>query len=134
MFGAWEQADDLQELAGILIGKYYGLSHIDIDDILFARETETTPKAYAKTYSMSQHPIQLYCRKSFAIVFFEQSCELLTARQRAILMFHELMHIPESGFKLVQHDVKDFYAALRLGGIDWARPGAEVPDILGGDQ
>lgn len=134
MFGAWEQADDLQELAGILIGKYYGLSHIDINDILFARETETTPKAYAKTYSMSQHPIQLYCPKPFAIVFFEQSCELLSKRQRAILMFHELMHIPESGFKLAQHDVKDFYAALRLGGINWARYGAEVPDILGGDQ
>lgn len=48
-------------------------------------------------------------------------------------MFHELSHIPILGDKLIDHNIKDFYEVLQLG-IDWARNGADVPDILNKEE
>lgn len=128
----WEVADDLRELAQRVIAARSEVAHVDIADVLFVREYETSPKALARCFRLADHPIGVFTPCRFAIVFYEWLCGELSERQRAIVMWHELMHIPLLGDRLVEHDVKDFVRVLGLAGIDWQTPGADVPDILGG--
>jgi predicted metallopeptidase len=53
----------------------------------------------------------------------------MSNNQKAILMLHELMHIPAIGERLIDHNVKDFINILRMD-VDWSLPGKEVIDIL----
>ena len=55
--------------------------------------------------------------------------DYFTEKQRAILMYHELLHIPVIGNRLIKHNIEDFFEVLQMG-IDWASFGAEVPNIL----
>lgn len=125
----WERAPDLEELAEQLIQRYEQVAHVEIDETLFLKEFETKPKALARCYNLNDHPIGLYTDKRWAIVFYEANCDYMTPQQRALLMLHELMHIPARGNKLVDHDVKDFRVVLGID-LDWAEPGREVPDIM----
>jgi len=126
----WESAPDLLELAEKVIDKRDEVRHVDTEDVLFLREYELKPKALAMTFSLVRHPIGFFTPKRFAIVFYMQNCDCMTDRQLALLMLHELMHIPAIGDKLVQHNVKDFFEVLRVD-LKWSWPGQEVPDILG---
>lgn len=121
----WRFAADLKELAEAVIR-----CRDEVSDVLFARELVTKPNALASTYRLVWHPIGLYTDKRFGIVFYWQNCDYMTNRQLALMMLHELMHIPAIGDKLVKHDVQDFRAVLGVD-LDWAKPGREVPDILG---
>ena len=106
------------------------VAHVEVDDILFLRELETKPGGtLARTYRLVDHPIGFYITARFAIVVYDQNTDYMSANQLAILVLHELMHIPELGDKLVDHDVKDFRSVLGID-LDWARPGQEVMDIL----
>lgn len=126
----WKRAYDLQELASRIITARPEVDHIDVDEVLFLREHEMKPKALARTYRLSEHPIGLYTTKRFAIVFYWQNCDYMTTQQLALLMLHELLHIPAIGDRLVKHDVQDFRTVLGVD-LDWAMPDQEVPDILG---
>lgn len=84
----------------------------------------------ARCYCLKDHPIGFYTPHRFAIVFYRQHMDWMSDRQQAILMWHELKHIPEKGDKLVQHDVQDFHTILREAGLYWGNPDGEVPDIL----
>jgi hypothetical protein len=125
----WEDAPDLLALARRVIEKREEVMHVDTEDVLFLWELETKPRALAMTYSFRDYPIGFFTPKRFGIVFFRQNCDYMTDRQLALLMFHELMHIPPVGNKLVRHNVQDFITILRID-LDWANPGREVPDIL----
>lgn len=131
----WIEAPDLRDLAEKVIAKREDLAHVDIAEVIFLWELETKPKAQggtvmARCYSIEDHPIGVFTPARFAIVFYQRSMEWMSDRQQAILMWHELKHIPEKGKKLVNHDVQDFYAVLREAGLDWGDPNGEVPDIL----
>ncbi len=123
------EAPELRELACKVILSREEVFHVDVNEILFLKEIETMPKASARTYNLIDHPIELFTSKPFAIVFYESMIDYFTEEQRAILMFHELMHIPMLKNRLTDHDVKDFIDVLKLG-VDWSRPGAQVPNIL----
>ena len=125
----WEHAEDLRDLAVRIISTQEFVSHVDPHDVLFLWEREEEPKATARTYRLINHPIQVFTDKRFAIVFYWQNCDYMSPAQLAILMLHELMHIPPTGDKLIDHDVKDFRAILGLD-LDWSEPGRDVPDIL----
>jgi len=125
----WQDAPELAKLAADIVAVRPEVAHVEVDDILFLRELETKPGGtLARTYRLVDHPIGFYIT-GFAIVIYNQNTDYMSARQMAILMLHELMHIPERGNKLVDHDVKDFRSVLGID-LDWARPGREVMDIL----
>jgi predicted metallopeptidase len=125
----FQEAPDLKELAKKVIAAREEVGHIDVEEVLFLKEIATMPKAAARCYSFYHHPINFFTKERFGIVFYESNIVHFTEKQRAILMFHELSHIPILGDKLIDHNIKDFYEVLQLG-IDWARNGADVPDIL----
>ena len=70
--------------------------------------------------------------------------ESLHRTVRALLIFHELLHIPEGGCdptskahrKTTPHDTQDFLTVLAIAGstsvekLNWCRPDAKIPDIL----
>jgi predicted metallopeptidase len=125
------EAPELKELARKVIFVREEVYHVDVNDVLFLKELETMPPAAARTYNLNDHPIQVFTHKHFAIVFYESKIDYFTDEQRAILMFHELMHIPTLKNRLIDHDVKDFHEVLKLG-VDWSQPNATVPNILEG--
>ncbi len=125
----FREAESLTELALKVIDAREECHHIDPNEILFLQELETRPNAAAKTFNLQQHPMQFYTDKKYCIVFYEANIDYYSLEQKALLMFHELLHIPAIGRRLVDHDIKDFFDVLSLG-IDWSFPGAQVPDIL----
>lgn len=129
----WEESDEMRNLALRLISARDEVSHIDIEQVLFLKELETKPPATARCYRMHTHPIGLFTDKPWAIVFYIMQCDYMSEEQLTLLMFHELMHIPPTGDKLVNHNIQDFREVLGID-IDWAQPGQKVPDILEGDN
>jgi predicted metallopeptidase len=131
----WEKADDLKELAINVINARPEVGHVDAERVLFLWEIqEIKGSALGRCYSLAGHPIKFYTNHAFAIVFYQAKTEALSPQQLALLMLHELLHIPALGDKLVDHDMKDFYQVITAAGVDfsWAEPGANVPDILKG--
>ncbi len=127
----WTQPEWMRELAEKVIASRDEVRHVDIDEVLFLVEHETKPKsAIAKCYKFGTDPINFFTDAEYAIVFYWQWCDLLSEEQLAILMLHELMHIPiSSHLPLVKHTVQDFKEILEID-LDWSRPGQEVPNIL----
>lgn len=125
----FEEAPDFQEIAARLVAKVDNVAHVDLDDVLFFREhQETGGKFLAKCYKFGDHPIGFFTDKRYGIVVYWAKCDYMTPAQLALLLCHEMMHIPAYGDKLVDHDVKDFRAILGVN-LDWHEPGAEIPDI-----
>lgn len=126
---AWEEAPDLAELAARVIAARPEVAHVEIEDVLFAWELETAPRAIARCYRLIGHPIGLFTNQRWAVVFYKQNMDHMSSRQQALLMLHELLHIPERGDRLVEHNVQDFAGVLGID-LHWSAPGREVLDIL----
>jgi len=132
----WQIADDLKQLARAVINARDEVAHINPDDVLFLRQYEDIGgKALARCFSTVGHPIGYFERRKFIIVFYALRTDDLTPQQSALLILHELLHIPAIGDKLIDHDIKDFCRVLAAADYDygWAEPGANVPDILKGE-
>jgi len=125
----YEESQELIGMAQALIDRYDFARHIDVNTVLFLDESETQPKALAKTFSLHDHPMQFFATNEFCIVFYRQNIDYFTREQLQILMAHELMHIPALGHKLIDHPVKDFPSILMID-INWAGMNVEVPDLL----
>lgn len=126
----FKESQGLKDLAAKIISKRPEVRYIDVNDVLFLREYESKPPASARCFRLVGHPIQAFRPETFSIVFYEANIDHMTPQQRALLMFHELMHIPETGDKLIDHTIKDFSEIIGVGGTDWSRPNKDVPDIL----
>lgn len=126
----WEEAPDLKELAAKIISTRDEVAHVEIDQVLFLRELETKPPALARCYRFINHPIGFFCEKPWGIVVYWQLADYMSQEQLALLLMHEMMHIPATGDKLVNHNVQDFREVLGID-LDWTEPGRKVPDILG---
>jgi len=124
----WEESEYMQEMAALIIVSREEVAHIDIDEVLFLFERETKPQALARCYSLNQHPIGLFTEKKFCIVFYWRNMDYMSEQQKKLLMFHELLHIPPLGNKLIHHNVQDFREVLGVD-LDWQEAGREVPDI-----
>jgi len=125
--------DELREIARQVISVRPEVAHVELDQVLFLRDVKGGPSGtMARCYSLSGHPVEYFTEHRFCIVAYEKNTFYLSAPQLALLIFHELMHIPQRGDKLVDHGVKDFEKILGLGGVFWSAPGEDVPDILGG--
>jgi hypothetical protein len=131
------ESQELRDLAEQLISNREEVAHIDINDVLFLREYQTRPgkgQIMAMTYRLDNHPIQLFSGCRFAIVFYDNNCSYMSWNQMKILMYHELLHIPENPLLikgLIPHSVQDFGRVLSID-LNWAKAGRDVPDILEG--
>lgn len=74
-------------------------------------------------------PMRAFIPFKFIITFYDYNVSLLTENQKKVLMYHELRHIDTDG-SLIPHDIEDFSDILKKYGLQWAKPGQEVPDIL----
>ena len=124
-----KQSEKIKEIAEKLISIHDRVAHIEINKVLFLINLEEQPKALARCYSFSSHPINFFTDKKFCIVVYDQNTDWMTDKQLAILILHELMHIPLIGNKLIDHNVKEFSQILDID-LNWCKKGQEVPDIL----
>ena len=125
----FQESKELYFIAIKLINRINRVAHINVNEVLFLDEFETTPKALARCFIFGDHPITFLIRQKYCIVRYRANCDYLSPEQVTILVLHELMHIPLEGNKVIDHDVKDFQALLKLR-PDWAAEGVEVPNIL----
>jgi len=132
MKGFFTEDAEIREIARLVIEVRPEVAHVEIERVLFLRHVGGKCKDHARCYSFADHPIRYFTDNRFCLVIYEDNTFYFTAAQMALLILHELMHIPERGDKLVDHDRKDFARVLGIGGIFWASPGEDVPDILGG--
>jgi len=128
----FRESPEMKDLATRIINRKSEVGYIDVNDVLFLQEYETKPPANARCYRLLGHPIQAFRPETFCIVFYEANIDHMSPQQRALLMLHELMHIPPTGDKLIDHNIKDFSEIIGYGGTDWSRSGRIVPDILEG--
>jgi predicted metallopeptidase len=125
----FEDAPDIVEIAKRLVAEVDDVAHIDLGDVLFFRELETSPPALAACFNLQTHPIGFFTAAKYAIVLYWMRCDYMTFNQLVLLIYHEMLHIPTLGKKLVDHDVQDFRKVLGID-LDWAQPGQEVPLLL----
>ena len=129
----FKESYKLKEIAVYLILIFERVAHVEINDVLFLYNYGDKPKAAARCYSLSMHPICFFTEKKYCIVVYDSNTDYMTDKQLAILLLHEMMHIPLLGTKLIDHDVKDFKSILGLD-LDCSKPGCDVPDIIGVDN
>ena len=125
----FRESQELYDIALKLVTRIDRVSHIDVKEVLFLDEIETTPKALARCYALQDLPIQFFTDKKYCVVVYRANTDSLSPQQLVLLVLHELMHIPMEGRRVIDHDVKDFVALLNLN-RNWSKPGVEVPDIL----
>ena len=76
----------------------------------------------------------------FLVVIYEPNVVQLTTDQMKILLWHELKHIGidekdgEPVYIVNPHDREEFQSIIDRVGLYWSDPGAEVPDILTGNN
>lgn len=124
-----KESEKLRVVASKLILKFERVGHIELKKCLFLVNFTEAPKALARCYSLNTHPIKFFTDKDFCIIVYDQKTDWMTDRQMAILLLHELMHIPYFGFKLIDHNIKDFSSILDID-LEWSKKGREAPDIL----
>ena len=127
----FRESQELHDIALKLVSRIDRVGHINVNDILFLEELETEPKSLARCFIFGDHPIAFFTGKLYCIVRYMANTEYMSQNQLVILVLHELMHIPILDInRAIDHDIKDFAALMRIN-PEWARDGAEVPDILG---
>ncbi len=81
---------------------------------------------------------QCFIPYDFIITVYEINAMLLTPKQMKALIWHELMHIGINErtlaptYKLVQHEIEDFYSITDRLGTRWNMPDACIEDITEG--
>lgn len=125
------ESERFRDMARKIINSQERVAHVEIDSVIFLEENITKPRAIARCYSFGDHPICFFTDKPYCIVVYLRNCDYFSEAQFALLLFHEMMHIP-TDIKMFNHDVQDFREILEYG-LDWAQPNADVINILDGD-
>lgn len=79
-----------------------------------------------------------FCPYDFLITVFAANMAGLSLNQLKVVLWHELLHIgmnEKNGtltYVVEPHDIEDFREIVDRFGLDWARPGARIPDITKG--
>lgn len=132
--------EEMKELGNKIIDKFEHLQFIRDLDIQIGYVKCTEPKqekgervlgecVKVKTYLKAWLPYD------FIIVFYDLNIDYLDENQIKILMLHELQHIGIGlkGFKINEHNVKDFSNIITAHTLNWADYDQENIDILGGE-
>lgn len=128
-------------VADKLVDKYRDfLPFVDTSKILFLSNlytddrTKNKPIVYASVSAIPKK-IKIAYKQAFGATYEyimeirENHIEDFTNDQKILLIYHELMHIAGDG-KTYKHNLEDFKEIVRIGGVDWDKPGENVPHIL----
>ena len=125
-----ELGDKYKDVAEKLIKKYpKAFEHIDVDKILFLRDTKKRPKNKFADIRKVGYPYNFFTEHKFIMTFYENNMEPLAKEPTNMVVFHELMHISYDFEKLVKHNVQDFDVIVDKYGSNWAFQ-QNLPDIL----
>jgi len=130
---------EMEEIGKKLIVAWEGLfRHIDASKILWARDIgPVNPRSPKRAGSCTRvrPPYTLLNPDVFYIIAVHPRAkwEELDSRRRAVLVMHELLHIPEEfgAGALKDHDVKDFKLLVDTLGSDYLERN-DLPDLLEG--
>lgn len=126
---ALELANEYKDIAQRIINKYpENFGNFDINQILFLRETNKSPKKYAEVRKV-QPPYTFMTSMKFIMTVYEPCVMQMTEAQIHLLILHELMHIDEDFVKLRKHDLEDFKSIISIYGANWDIDNS-LPDIL----
>jgi predicted metallopeptidase len=78
-------------------------------------------------YQINQIPYR------YIIEVYWSDWNLWSHKERAAILFHELLHIHPEGEKTVKHDCEDFRIVLDKLGVDWFKKGSALPDLTSDD-
>ena len=124
------RATEYQEIAEKLIDKYVvAFSHIVLDEVLFLKEEEKSPKGKYADTRIVRAPYTYFSDYKFIITFYENNMLSMTEAQKVLLVYHELLHIDPSFSKLVSHDIQDFRILISKYGSCWDID-PNLPNIL----
>ena len=124
------RATEYQEIAEKLIDKYVvAFSHIVLDEVLFLKEEEKSPKGKYADTRIVRAPYTYFSDYKFIITFYENNMLSMTEAQKVLLVYHELLHIDPSFSKLVSHDIQDFRILISKWGSCWDID-PNLPNIL----
>lgn len=138
-----EQSEEYEQLASQVIDA--------IEELHFIKELEIKI-GYVKSYDAKANKgrtILADCRKvkaiyqcfipyDFLITVYEPNVIGLTANQMKALMWHELKHIGINDqtlaltYRIVPHDIEDFYSIVERLGVKWDMPDTDIEDITEG--
>ena len=123
-----EPAEDLQKLAESVIDEHPNELDFIRDmgiEIGYVRSYQRRIKdgriVYADT-EKTKHKYTAYLPFDFVITFYEPNVAMFNDEQVRILMWHELRHIGigEKGFKVMPHEIEDFFSIIEKHGARWS--------------
>lgn len=129
---ALEIASEYKDIADKLIDKFpVAFSHIELDKVLFLRETQKSPKKYADIRNVGT-PWSFITAYKYIITFYEPKMITLNEAQQVMVVFHELLHIDDDFEKLRKHNIEDFRELITKYGINWDID-PNLPNLLDDD-
>lgn len=122
-----------------------------IEELHFIKELEIKV-GYVRSYDSKTNKsgiVMADCRKvneiyqcfvpyDFIITVYEPNVSLLTENQMKALLWHELKHIGINEmtlaltYRVVPHDIEDFYSIIDRLGTRWNEPDKDIEDITEG--
>ena len=138
-----EQSPEYEKIASEVIDA--------IEELRFIKELEIKI-GYVKSYEAKTNksgivmadcqlvkPVyQCFVPYDFIITVYEPNVTELTPNQMKALMWHELRHIGINEmtlaltYRVMPHEVEDFYSIIDRLGMRWNEPGADIEDITEG--
>jgi predicted metallopeptidase len=129
---ALQQSPEYKEIAEKILDKFpVAFGHIELDKVLFLKETEKAPKKYADTRAVKS-PYSFLTELKFIITVYEPMVVSFSEAQLNMLIFHELLHIDVDFQKLKKHNIEDFRELISAYGINWDID-PNLPNILDDD-
>lgn len=126
---ALEIGNEYKDIASKIIDKYpLNFGHIEVEKVLFLKETEKSPKKYADIRAV-RPPYTFMTENKFIITFYEPVMDSLTSAQKIMVVYHELLHIDLDFNKVKGHNVEDFQEIISVFGSTWTIDD-NLPNIL----
>lgn len=116
---ALQLAPEYSDIADKIIDKFpVAFGHIEMDKVLFLKETEKSPKKYADVRKVAA-PYTFMTEYKFIVTFYEPPMMGLGDAQKVMVVYHELLHIDPSFEKLRKHNMEDFRELVAIYGVNW---------------
>jgi hypothetical protein len=134
----WKFATEADEMVKKIIQTYpERFSHIDPDQLGCAMiEGKDPPDSQDWDCKINgiTAPEQLFSKKTYVLHFFRSTWEKYDKRQRAAMLFRQIVRIPEEfDGKLAKEDLKDCRCLVKAFGLGYMNS-PKLPDLLDAKQ
>ncbi len=125
----YEISNYYREIAYKLKTKYKeSIGHVNLDKVVFLENLTKSPAyKFACTKKASKEERVFNENKTkFYIIFYKKNMDGLTDNQKAMVCYHELLHIDFDNENIVRHDVEDFNFLLKKYGINYLEENLDI--------